>query len=145
MRSVTPGQLSLVDVLRRLGVELERGEDDDLRLRHEGLRLLDRELDLALLERRVLRPEGDHDALGLILLGLGLGLQRARARERLDAGEVDALPALAADAGLQQLVAPVALPRGLARAGDRLAGGLRRAVLKLVQTASPSAPGQPPS
>ena len=57
LSSVTPGQSRLVDVLGRLGIELKGGEDDDLRLRHKRLRLLDRQLDLPLLQRRCSGPK----------------------------------------------------------------------------------------
>ncbi len=97
--------VGFVDVLRRLGIELERGEDDDLRLGHQRLRFFDRQLDLPLLQRRMLRAERDHDALrlaeilpGLLLdrafvirLRLGFGMQPARAGQRLDAGEIECI------------------------------------------------------
>jgi hypothetical protein len=50
-------------------------------------------------------------------------------RQRLELGEAEHRAALAAHAGLQQLVAPQRLARGLAGAGDGLVGLLRRHAL----------------
>jgi len=134
--------VGLVNVLGCLRVELEGGEKDDLRLRHQRLRLLDGLGHLALLQRGVLGAEGDDDALHLrgraalphlvrariVGTGLPVGVQPAAAGQRLQPGEADVLARLAANAGAQQLVAPLALAQRLAGAGDGGIGRLRRAL-----------------
>ncbi len=88
----------------------------------------------------MVRAEGDDDPLrvpggspvpdlvraGSVGVGLALDVQPGGARQRLQPREGDMLAGLAANAGLQQLVAPVALPQGFARAGDGFVGGQRR-------------------
>src|SRR5262249_32147147 len=56
-----PRPIELVDVLRSFRIELEGREDDDLGTGYELACLFDGSLDLALLERGVLRAEGDDD------------------------------------------------------------------------------------
>jgi hypothetical protein len=62
----------LVDVLGGLGVKLEGGEHKDLRLGPKRLRLVERELDLPLFQRRVLGAERHHNALRFIFFRLGI-------------------------------------------------------------------------
>ena len=85
----------------------------------------------------MIRAEGDDDALGVpggapvpdlvraggVGMGLALDVQPSGTRQRLQPCEGDMLAGLAADAGLQQFVAPVALPQGFAGAGDGPVGG----------------------
>src|SRR5581483_11664943 len=104
----------VVSVLGRFGVELEGGEDDELRLGHQRLRLLDGLGHLALLQGRVLGTEGNDDALRLLVLRLAVGVQIAAAGQRLKACETNVLPILAANAGAQEFVAPLALAQRLA-------------------------------
>ena len=125
--------MGLVDVLRRLGIELEGRKDDNLGLGDEGLRLLDGAGDLPLLHRRMIWPERDGEALGIVggaflskIFGSGivgpclpLGVKPPGSGQRLQPRERDSLPGLAANAGLEKLVAPIALAQRLARARDR--------------------------
>ena len=75
--------------------------------------------------RRARRALGDMTGAGVVRQRLGLGVEPAGAGERLDAREKDALAGLAADAGLQQLLAPL----GVAERGARAGGGdVRRRV-----------------
>ena len=123
MSTVTPGQWSLVDVLGRLRIELEGGEDHDRGLGHQPAGLLQRRFHLALLQRRVLGAEGHEYTARLVLLRFRVGMQPAGAGQRLDAGEVDHLFALGADAGAQQFPAPFMLPQGLTGTGDGFIAG----------------------
>ena len=106
---------------------MECGEDDELRFRHEVARLLQRLLDLPLLQRRVRGAEADDHALvrargivahagaaAVVRARLGLGVQPARAGQRLDPGKHEVLPALAADARAEKFRAPFLLPEGFA-------------------------------
>ena len=65
--------------------------------------------------RAVLGAEGNDDALRLRAFGFRVGVQPARSGQRLDAGEVNVMSALAAQPGLQQFVAPF----GVAQRRDR--------------------------
>ena len=132
--------VGFVDVLGGFRVELEGGEYHDGRARHQRLRFLQGAGYLALLQRRVVGAERDYRPLrviggagfadavrpGGVRARVALGVQPAGAGQRLDPREGDALAGLAADAGLQQLVAPIALPQRLAGARDRLVSRLRR-------------------
>jgi hypothetical protein len=74
-------------------------------------------LDLALFQCPVLGSEADHHAL----VGLGQragGVQVARVGQGFQRRELEHLAVLAANAGLEQLVPPLVLARGLARAGN---------------------------
>ena len=76
-----------------------------------------------MIKQAVLRSKGNHDALWLHALGLRIGVKPARASERLNAGEVDMVAAFAAQAGLQQFVAPFGVPERGSRPRD---GGIQQ-------------------
>jgi len=61
-------------------------------------------LDLNFGERGVIGAEGDDDAFGLDALRFGVGVEPTGAAERFDAGEIDHLAALTADAGFEEFV-----------------------------------------
>lgn len=115
-----------VNVLGSLGIELEGGKNQDGRLGTEGAGLIPGELDLVGVQRAVLGAEGDDHALGLDALGFGVGMQPAGAGQGLGAGEINMMAALAAQAGLEQLVAPLGMAESGAGAGDGVVGGRRR-------------------
>jgi hypothetical protein len=79
---------------------------------------LARAFDLALLQRGMLGAEAHHHALAAVEVATACRLPCRRRRQRFQVGELQHLAALAADAGLQQLVAPLVLAAGFAGAGD---------------------------
>ena len=127
------------NVFGGFGVELEGGEDDDLRFGAQVVCLLQGVFYLALFQGGVFGAERDDGALGfpggcgfadavaaaVVGGGFGIGVKPAGG-QRLYARERDALAALAANSGLQQFAAPIALAQGFAGAGDGGVCGLGR-------------------
>jgi hypothetical protein len=80
-------------------------------VRNQRSRFLPCTLNLPRIKQAVFGPKGDDDALWLYALRLRIGVKPARAGERLNTGEVNMVAALAAQAGLQQFVAPFRVPQ----------------------------------
>src|SRR5690606_18147391 len=97
--------LRLIDVFCRLGIERKGAEDDHLRPREELARFAHCHLDLTLLQRGMLRPEADHDALAR-LRDRTRAVQITRPRQRLQIRELQNLAPFASDARLDELIAP---------------------------------------
>jgi hypothetical protein len=106
--------LQVVDVLRRFRVEGEGAEHDHLRQREQVAGFFQRIGHRALFQRRMLGAKMHDDALAVF--GMAGAVQVFGAGQGFQLGELQHLPALAADAGFQQFVAPLVLARGLAGA-----------------------------
>ena len=108
--------------LEASGIELKSGEYDDFRLGNEVLRLFDGQRYLALLERSMIRSEGDNNPFGVRFGIVGacfpVGVQPVKAGKRFQPGKSDALPGFAANAGFVQFVAPIALGEAFLRSGQ---------------------------
>ena len=94
----------------------EGAEDDELGRRAQGLGLVQRVLYLALLKRAVFGTKAHHHALARVQVAGGV--QADCAGKHLQLGKFQHLPALAANAGLEQFIAPAVLAAGGAAAGN---------------------------
>jgi hypothetical protein len=101
------------------GFKFKGGEDEDGGLGIKESCFFPGALDLDFVEQAEFGAKGENHALGLCSLGFGVGMEPSGAGQWLDAGEVDVVAAFAAQAGLEEFVAPFGVAEGGAFARDR--------------------------
>jgi len=97
LEQVDPWPVEFFDVLCRLGVELECGEDDHLWLGYQLSGLLYGKLNLALLHGCVLVAKRNYRTLGQVFLSFRVGMEPSRCGQWFNPRKVNSLTASTAD------------------------------------------------